>query len=72
MLHGLHEGWEIGEAGRLGNCCAAACLSCGSATDGLRPIPEILELGTEFPERSAPVADRSRPAPAQPSSWKKT
>lgn len=55
MLHGLHEGWAIAEAGRLGNCCAAACLSCGSATDGLRPIPEILELGDQFPERPAPV-----------------
>ena len=55
MLYGLHEGWDHVDAGWLGTCCAAACLSCNNATDGLRPIPDVLELGKQFPERPAPV-----------------
>jgi len=55
MLHGLHEGWEPADAAWLGTCCAAACLSSSNATDGLRPIPAVLELGERFPERPRPV-----------------
>jgi len=55
-LYGLHEGWEPERAGWLGTCGAAACLSRGNATDGLRPIADMLELGERFVERDPPVA----------------
>ena len=55
MLYGLHEGWDPAEAGWLGTCCAAACLSEGNATDGLRPVNACLALGKQYPERPAPI-----------------
>jgi sugar/nucleoside kinase (ribokinase family) len=56
MLYGLHEGWAPADAAWLGTCAAAACLSNANASDGLRPIPRVLELGETFSERPAPVS----------------
>jgi len=56
MLYGLHEGWEPADAGWLGTCCAAACLSNANATDGVGPLDNVLELGKTFPERDPPLA----------------
>ena len=55
MLYGLHEGWDFAECARLGSCSAAACLSKANASDGLRPLREVLKLAKKFPERPAPV-----------------
>lgn len=55
VLYALHEGWEQGEALRLGACAAAASLAHPSATDGLRPLEEVLALGRRFPEREPPL-----------------
>ncbi len=55
MLYGLHEGWAPADAGWLGTCCAAACLSCATATDGVGPLDGLLELGRTFPERPPPL-----------------
>ena len=55
MLYGLHEGWDADKAGRLGVCSAAASLSCAGATEGLRPVADVLKLADAFPERPAPL-----------------
>jgi sugar/nucleoside kinase (ribokinase family) len=56
MLHGLHEGWPLPACADLGSCCAAACLAMSGASEGLRPLDDILALGRRFPRRPAPVA----------------
>jgi sugar/nucleoside kinase (ribokinase family) len=55
MLYGIHEGWEYGRAARLGCACAAASLSACGATDGVRPLAEVLQLGQQYPEREPPA-----------------
>lgn len=55
MLYGLHEGWKTEDAARLGSCCAAASLSAPGATEGVRPLREVLALGKRFGERPPPV-----------------
>ena len=55
MLFGLHEGMPAEEAAHLGSCCAAASLAEPGASEGVRPLPEIVELGKRFPERPPPV-----------------
>jgi sugar/nucleoside kinase (ribokinase family) len=55
MLYGLHEEWDIEKCTILATCCAAASLSHEGASDGLRPLNELLELADKFPKRKAPV-----------------
>ena len=55
MLYGLHEEWPIGDSVHLGSCCAAASLSAPGATEGVRPLREVLALGKRFGERPPPV-----------------
>ncbi|MDD5482159.1 MAG: carbohydrate kinase family protein [Kiritimatiellae bacterium] len=56
MLYGLHESWDAAKTLKLGACAAAACLAQPGATDGLRPLNEVMELGKRFPEHEPPVA----------------
>lgn len=56
VLFALHENWKLDEALRLGGCAAAACLSRPSATDGLKPLEQVLELGSRFPEIAPPIS----------------
>jgi sugar/nucleoside kinase (ribokinase family) len=55
VLYGLHEGWTIDDTIHLGSCCAAASLSAPGATEGVRPLKDVLSLGKRFPERAPPV-----------------
>lgn len=55
MLFGLHEAWPAGDAAQLGTLCAAASLAAPGASDGVRPLPEVLALAGRYPERPAPV-----------------
>lgn len=55
MLFGLHERMPIEEAAHLASCCAAASLSQPGASEGVRPLSEMLALGRQFPERQPPV-----------------
>lgn len=55
MLYALHEGWDVLEAAKLGNCCAAASLSAPGASEGVKPLDETLSLSRRFAERKPPV-----------------
>jgi sugar/nucleoside kinase (ribokinase family) len=55
MLYGLHERWDYTRATELANGCAAASLSAAGASDGVRPLAEVLELGRRFERRKPPV-----------------
>ena len=55
MLYGLHEGWDYGRAADLGTCCATACLSHSTATQGVVPMEDALKYRTRFPRRDPPV-----------------
>lgn len=55
ILHGIHEGWDYERAARFGTCCAAACLSHESASEGLGPQDEVAALGRKYSERPPPV-----------------
>jgi sugar/nucleoside kinase (ribokinase family) len=55
MLYGLHEGWDLMAMAQLANCCAAASLSQPGASEGLRPVDEVLKLAQCFAERPPPV-----------------
>jgi len=55
MLYGLHESWPLEKTVYLANCCAAASLSQPGATEGLRPLADVLAIGRLYPEGSAPV-----------------
>lgn len=55
LLYGIHEGWKCTESARLGACCAAASLSADGATEGLKPLDQVLAIGKKFPEREPPV-----------------
>ena len=55
MLYGLHEGWDVMAMAQLANCCAAASLSEPGASEGLKPLQEVLNLADRFAERSPPV-----------------
>ncbi len=48
VLFALHECESIGTALRYGVCSAAACLLGNSASDGMRPLAECLELQQRF------------------------
>jgi sugar/nucleoside kinase (ribokinase family) len=54
ILYALHEGWDVAEAMHLGSCAAAASLAHPSSTDGMRPLPQLLELGRRYPEQEPP------------------
>lgn len=54
ILYALHEGWDVADAMRLGTCAAAASLAHPSATDGMLPLPRLLELGRRHPEKDPP------------------
>lgn len=56
MLYGLHEAWSPEASARLAICCAAASLSSYGASEGVRPLGEVLKLAEQFPERDPPVA----------------
>jgi len=56
MLLALHEDWKPEDALQLGAACATACLTHPSATEGMRPLSEVLDLARRFPERDPPVA----------------
>ena len=55
MLYGLHESLDYSGAMLLGAAAAAACLSHPSATEGMRSLDQIMELGSSFKERPAPI-----------------
>jgi sugar/nucleoside kinase (ribokinase family) len=55
MLYGLHENWDHAKSARLGACCAAASLSANGATDGVKSLAKVIELGKRFPENKPPV-----------------
>jgi sugar/nucleoside kinase (ribokinase family) len=55
MLYGLHEGWPHARAARLGTCCATACISDPTASGGVVPVDEALDLARRFPEGEPPV-----------------
>lgn len=55
ILFGIHEGWDLADAARLGVCAAAGCLSSPNTTDGVRAADELLALAAEFGQRDAPV-----------------
>lgn len=48
VLHGLHEGWPMAEALRLGVCAAAASLAHPTCSEGVRPATECLALAERF------------------------
>lgn len=56
MLYGLHEGWTVPDATRLGSCCAAASLSRESATGGVGELDAVLALAERFPEQKPVVS----------------
>jgi sugar/nucleoside kinase (ribokinase family) len=56
MLYGLHEEWELKESMKLAVCAATACLSRPGATEGLRPLAEVMQLEKQFQEYDPPVA----------------
>ncbi len=51
-LHGKHEGWETGRCLQLGVCTAAACLADPTASGGLQPVADCLDLADRFGYRS--------------------
>ena len=55
LLYGLHEAMDYNSALRLGCCCAAASLSMPGATEGVRPLNDVLVLGSQFPARPPPI-----------------
>jgi sugar/nucleoside kinase (ribokinase family) len=55
MLYGLHEGWDVMDMAQLANCCAAASLSAPGASEGVKPLEEVLQLARRFGERPPPV-----------------
>ena len=55
FLFAIHEGKSLQEAAHFGTCAATACLAHSSATEGLRPAAELLELARSFPQRRPPV-----------------
>jgi sugar/nucleoside kinase (ribokinase family) len=56
MLYALHEHWDLDRALALGACAAAACLAHPSATDGMKPLDQVLELGARYPETAPPLS----------------
>jgi len=48
VLLGRHQAMSWPESLKLGVCAAAACLTSPTASDGLRPWKQCLELETEF------------------------
>lgn len=55
MLYGLHEGWDVMAMAQLANCCAAASLSAPGASEGVKPLAQVLQLAQRFGERPPPV-----------------
>ena len=43
LVAGLHRGWPLPRAARLGNAVAAQCIVAPGATTGVRPLSEVLE-----------------------------
>lgn len=48
VLYGLHEDWPIEECLKLAVCNAAASLSHPTATGGMKPLKETLQLARDF------------------------
>jgi len=48
FLFGIHEDWTLEKSLDLGICAAAACLSDPTPSNGLRPLPDLLELSIKF------------------------
>jgi sugar/nucleoside kinase (ribokinase family) len=48
VLWGLHEGWELPRALRVGVCMAAACLSDPTCTAGVKSLQTSLALAKRF------------------------
>lgn len=44
LVAGLHRGWSLVQAARLGNAVAAQCVVAPGATEGVRPLGETLRL----------------------------
>ena len=42
VIFGLHHGWGVADCLRLGHRAAAACLTGATATEGLRPLAELM------------------------------
>lgn len=42
VIFGLHHGWGAGDCLRLGHRAAAACLTGATATEGLRPLADLM------------------------------
>ena len=48
VLYGAEKGWSLAESVRLGTCAAAASLSEAGATEGMRPVAEVLKLAEVY------------------------
>ena len=48
VLYAAEKNLPIGQALKIGTCSAAASLSCSNASDGLRPIGDVLKLYEKY------------------------
>ncbi len=48
VIYGAWKGWTLSEAIRLATCSAVAALSERGATEGLRPIAEVMKLEEKY------------------------
>lgn len=48
VLYGAYQGWSLAESLRLAACAAGASLSEAGASEGMRPLAEVLELWEKF------------------------
>lgn len=55
LLYGLHEAWDIPRALQLAGCAAITSLSHPTASGGMRPLTETLELAGLYPEQAPPL-----------------
>lgn len=54
VLYGLHEGWAMTDALRLGVCAAGCCLFDETCSEGLRLVRECGQLAERYPWRQLP------------------
>ncbi len=48
VLYGLHEGWSMPDALRLGVCAGASCLMDATCSGGVRPVLDCLALAETY------------------------
>lgn len=55
LLYGLHEQWPVARIMELANCTAIASLSHPTASGGMRPLQQTLEIGKKYPTQAPPI-----------------